>query len=136
MKALINIILIGIIFCFLGCSNKAGHEGPTGYEGEKLDGKYHGQGTMTWSNGDKYEGEWKDGKLHGQGTLTWYDGWKHVGEWKDGKEHGQGSTSNADGFVTLEGTFKEGKIWDGKETCPVGGHLADFKDGEKLVVSN
>ena len=49
MKALINIILIGIIFCFLGCSNKTGHEGPTGYEGEKLDGKYHGQGTMTWS---------------------------------------------------------------------------------------
>ena len=24
--------------------------------------KYHGQGTFTWSDGDKYVGEYKDGK--------------------------------------------------------------------------
>ena len=29
------------------------------YEGEYKDGKYHGQGTETWSDGDKYEGEFK-----------------------------------------------------------------------------
>ena len=30
----------------------------------------NGQGTKTWSNGDKYVGEFKDGKKNGQGTYT------------------------------------------------------------------
>ena len=34
-------------------------------------GEYHGQGTLSWLNGDKYEGEWRDGKEHGQGTFIW-----------------------------------------------------------------
>ena len=38
--------------------------------------------------------------------------------------------------VTLEGNFKNGYPWDAKEVCPVGGHLADFKDGKRLVVNN
>ena len=33
----------------------------------------------------EYVGEYKDGKRHGQGTLTWSDGKKYVGEWKKGK---------------------------------------------------
>ena len=48
--------------------------------------KRTGQGTHTWSNGNKYIGEWKDGKRTGQGTLTFPDGTKYVGEWKNGKE--------------------------------------------------
>ena len=44
----------------------------------------NGQGTLTWSDGDKYVGEFKDGKQHGQGTLTTTDGQKYVGGWKDG----------------------------------------------------
>ncbi len=39
-------------------------------------------------------------------------------------------------FVTLEGAFKNDSPWDAKEVCPVGGHLADFKDGKRLVVNN
>jgi len=33
-----------------------------------------GQGTFTYPNGEKYEGEWKNGKKHGHGTYTWSDG--------------------------------------------------------------
>ena len=55
------------------------------YLGERENGKYHGQGTLTLPDGDKYVGEWKDGKQHGQGTTTSSDGQKFVGEWKDGK---------------------------------------------------
>ena len=51
----------------------------------------------------------EDGKRHGQGTLTWSNEFKHVGEKKDDKKHGKGTTSNADGFVTLIGTFKQNK---------------------------
>ena len=32
-----------------------------------------------------YVGRWKDDKRNGQGTFTWSDGEKYVGEWKDGR---------------------------------------------------
>ena len=35
--------------------------------------------------GEKYEGEWKNGKRTGQGTYTWSNGDKYVGEYKDEK---------------------------------------------------
>ena len=47
-----------------------------------------GQGTYTWSNGNKYVGEWKGDNMHGQGTYTWPNGDKYVGVWKDGRETG------------------------------------------------
>ena len=35
----------------------------------------------------------------------------------------------------FEGTFKDGKPWDAKEVCPVGGHLYDFEEGRKFAVN-
>jgi lipopolysaccharide transport protein LptA len=55
------------------------------YVGDFKDGKFHGHGTFTWTNGDVYVGEWKDGAMHGQGTFTTANGDKYVGEWKDGQ---------------------------------------------------
>ena len=55
------------------------------YVGEIVSGKPHGQGTRTFTNGDKYVGEWKNGRPHGQGTGTLPDGRKYVGEYKDGQ---------------------------------------------------
>ena len=52
------------------------------YVGEYKDGKRDGQGTRTWSDGDKYVGKWKDGKRHGQGTMIWNNRDKYEGEWK------------------------------------------------------
>ena len=59
------------------------------YQGEFKDGKRHGQGTLTYSDGEKYVGEFKDGKRHGQGTDTLKNGTKYVGEFKDGKFIGE-----------------------------------------------
>ena len=56
------------------------------YVGERENRKYHGQGTLTFRDGDKYVGEFKEGKKHGQGTYTWSDGRKYVGEFKDGRD--------------------------------------------------
>ncbi len=64
---------------------------------ERKDDKMHGQGTYTYSNGDKYEGEWKDDKMHGQGIYTWANCEKYVGDFKDGKQHGQGTKTCANG---------------------------------------
>ena len=86
MKTLKNIILIGIILCFFGCTK-------TGYVGETLDGKRHGQGTMIWPDGVKYVGEFKENKKHGQGTQTWTNGDKYKREWKDDEMHGHGTYS-------------------------------------------
>ncbi|XP_058686417.1 ALS2 C-terminal-like protein isoform X1 [Poecile atricapillus] len=40
--------------------------------------------------GATYEGEWLEGKPHGKGTLKWSDGRNHVGDFRDGREHGFG----------------------------------------------
>ena len=45
-----------------------------------------------WNTGDmEYVREYEDGKKHGKGRYTWSDGGIYVGNWKDGKEHGQGT---------------------------------------------
>jgi len=101
------------------------------YEGEITNGKPNGQGTQTWSNGDKYVGEWKDGKEHGHGTYILFDGTKYVGEYKNGLYHGQGTLTSEKGDFEGDryvGEFKEGKkhgqgtyTWsDGRKY--VGGH--------------
>ena len=61
-----------------------------------------------WENGDKYEGEFVDGLFHGQGTIVYSDGSSYVGEWKDGLFHGQGTGAFAN-ESSYTGEFKEGK---------------------------
>ncbi len=68
------------------------------YVGERESRKYHGQGTLTFRDGDKYVGEWKNGKFDGQGTMTLSDGQIFVGEFKEGEKW------------NVTQTDKEGKI--------------------------
>ncbi|MBC8443040.1 MAG: MORN motif-containing protein, partial [Proteobacteria bacterium] len=70
-----------------------------------------GQGTFTYSNGEKYVGEWKDDKLNGKGTFTWSDGGKYVGKFKDGECHGQGTFSSKDGEKFV-GEWKDDEEWN------------------------
>ena len=88
-------------------------------ESMQENGEYNGQGTYTWSNGDKYVGEWKDGKENGQGTITktYRDGkFIYVGEWKDAKKHGQGTMTYPGGEKCegewVKGGFRNGKCYD------------------------
>ena len=115
MNNLKIIIQFLLILSLAGCADKGI------YVGEKKDGKRHGQGTLTFSdgskykgefkegertgqvtltkpNGDKYLGEWKDGKQDGNGTYTWSDGGKYVGAWKDGYKTGKGTITTSFGF--------------------------------------
>ena len=52
------------------------------YEGERKDGKIHGYGTYTYTNGTKYVGYWKENTMHGEGTLNWASCEKYIGNWK------------------------------------------------------
>lgn len=67
------------------------------YDGEWLNGYYHGQGTYTFADGRKYVGSWKDDKKHGQGTFAWANGDKYEGSWQSDKRNGQGTYTFADG---------------------------------------
>ena len=69
----------------------------------------NGQGTYTYSYGDKYVGEWKDDTQCGQGVATFADGDKYVGEFKDGTMNGKGIYTYADGKIE-EGLFKDAEF--------------------------
>jgi hypothetical protein len=71
----------------------------------------NGQGTYTFGKGewegDKYVGEYKDGEEHGQGTYTWSDGQKYEGKWKDGGNW-NGIQYDKDGNIQVK--FVNGKM--------------------------
>ena len=50
------------------------------YEGSiSSDGKFHGRGSIVYSNGERYAGEWQYGQRHGRGTYTYADGGTYSG---------------------------------------------------------
>ena len=63
---IVNSILLTVLL--LGCTEKGV------YVGDLKDGKGHGQGTITWSDGSKYEGEFKNGEPIGTGSITFPNG--------------------------------------------------------------
>ena len=125
MKNLLLVFHILLIITLVGCTKDKGV-----YVGEEIDGKRHGQGTVTYSNGKKYVGGFKNGKKHGQGTITWSDGEKYEGEWKDDKKHGQGTWKHPDGRKYVGG-YKNGR-WHGKgvSTALDGQRWYTLYDGE------
>ena len=77
------------------------------YAGWYRQGKRHGQGAQTFSDGRKYVGEWKDGMRDGQGTFTFPDGYRFFGEWKK-DERWNGTVFDINGEII-------GKILEGVE---------------------
>jgi hypothetical protein len=51
------------------------------YEGEFVNGKFHGKGIYTWPDGRRYEGEYENDKKHGYGSYYWPDGKCYEGYW-------------------------------------------------------
>ena len=100
------------------------------YVGEFKDGKYGGQGTLTFANGNKYVGELKDGWFSGQGTYTFANG-KYVGEFKNGQYNGQGTLTVANGIYV--GEFKDGQF-SGQATFTYASgnkYVGEWKDGKR-----
>lgn len=78
------------------------------YEGDWINGKEEGSGTMIWTTGAKYVGNWKDGSREGHGTITYSDGDKYVGNWENDKYNGFGIYYYSDGNI-YEGNFINGR---------------------------
>jgi hypothetical protein len=95
------------------------------YVGEYKDGKYDGQGEITFPDGKQYVGQFKDGKYNGQGTMTSWNGQKkYVGEFKDGMPNGNGTLVSPDGAKYV-GEFKNDQ-YNGQGTLT-------FPDGLKYI---
>ena len=92
------------------------------YIGEYRNGNFHGQGSLTFDNGEKYEGQFVNGNRDGQGTVIFIDGTKYIGQFKDGKFDGQGTYTYPDGTKYI-GQFK-----DGKGTDKLGINIPSFKE--------
>jgi hypothetical protein len=102
------------------------------YYGQQKDGKRHGQGKITFSDGSKYDGAWnndiiegkgthyfankavyegnfKNNKQNGIGTMTFANKNVYNGAWKDSKMEGQGKMTFANKDV-YNGAWKDSKI--------------------------
>ena len=77
------------------------------YEGEALNGRWHGTGTYTWAmNGGHYTGEWQHSYQQGRGVRTYPFGDVYDGDWKFDHREGRGvcSWANCDRY---EGSWLE-----------------------------
>jgi len=54
------------------------------YEGDYVNGYFHGKGKLTLNNGVVYEGDFANNKCHGKGKITFADGTVKEGTFKDG----------------------------------------------------
>lgn len=61
------------------------------YQGDWVDNRKEGFGTLTKPNGERYEGDWVANKKHGKGTLLVKVGGKfrkkYTGDWHENKRH-------------------------------------------------
>jgi hypothetical protein len=61
------------------------------YEGEYLNGNYHGEGKALYTNGDTYEGQWVEGRKQGTGSYFYcYFNAKYKGDWFNDEKNGFG----------------------------------------------
>jgi hypothetical protein len=63
-----------------GVSTQPYHTGV--YQGEYVEGRRHGRGTMSYTCGEVYEGEWREGRPQGDCRYSWPSGLVFEGEWQ------------------------------------------------------
>ena len=69
-------------------------------------------GTHSDLFGNKYVGEFKDGKFHGKGTLTHSDGSAQKGAWENGRlKNGKTSPSGSGSGSATEKTYEEDSLY-------------------------
>ena len=79
------------------------------YEGNFVNGKPEGKGTMKYVGGASYIGEWHYGLREGEGTWNYPDGGSYIGSWVRGRRHGRG-TLNKKGGTVIVGEWKDDRL--------------------------
>ena len=78
----------------------------------------------------KYVGEIENGEPHGQGKVTYPDGQKYIGEWKDGQKNGQGTLTFTNDVLKFSGEWLDDKLWNGTLTDKNGNILRKSVNGK------
>ena len=124
----------------------------TRYEGEFVNNKKHGNGTIQMSNGTTYEGKWDNdnmaglgkivftnsfyhiyegefynGQMHGNGVMHMTNGDKYEGEWNNGQMHGNGTLTFATGDK-YEGEFVHGQMHGNGHVYDAEGNEVEYED--------
>ena len=90
------------------------------HAGEWRAGKYSGQGTLTYNNGNVYIGSFSFGKLHGRGILTYANSDVFEGEFKEGKRNGPGRLrSHDEQDSVVEGVWLDDKRLTSNGSSPL-----------------
>ncbi|ONF45227.1 PEGA domain-containing protein [Marinobacter lutaoensis] len=77
------------------------YQGDTGlrYQGQFVDGAFHGRGTAWFPDGSRYEGDWVRGKRSGEGLWRGADGAEYTGQFQDDRFHGKGTLTLTNGEI-------------------------------------
>ena len=101
------------------------------YQGELLEGKFHGHGSLVYPQGDYYKGEFKNGLFHGQGLWVEANGNRYEGQFKEGQTDGLITFKDPVNDLHYEGEMQDwyfngqGKEFKGDTLVYEG----EFKDG-------
>ncbi|MFD1258820.1 DUF4189 domain-containing protein [Mucilaginibacter terrae] len=103
------------------------------YEGQLLDNKPHGIGTITYiKKGDTYTGQFKNGHINGRGFYRWPSGAKYEGEFVNDSMQGKGTYYFSNGNIYTGDLFNGNMHGSGTWRTPNGGqYTGQFKNGKK-----
>jgi hypothetical protein len=96
------------------------------YEGEMQNGKRHGQGRITWINGNVYDGAWENGYRTGWGTYTWPDGHVFEGNWVKNSREGYGKITKPNGEYYAGGWKNDRRNDDEFIYSPIPKSIGDY----------
>lgn len=107
------------------------------YEGDMVEGTYHGTGSYAFPNGDRYQGGWSRGLQEGHGSYV-SNGWRYDGDYAEGLPSGHGAMvlQNGDRY---EGDFAAnlphgaGTARIGRETYAGNWVKGCFKQGNRRM---
>ena len=93
IASLIVMFMAVVITFWPQSSNKVTNYKPNSsltYSGLLKKGKFSGNGTLTFKNGDRYQGNFKDGQFDGKGKFASVAKWSYESEFSKGKPNGKG----------------------------------------------
>lgn len=99
------------------------------YEGDFINGMYHGKGVFIWANGERYEGDFFLNKRTGRGIYLWPSGESYEGDFVDGKLNGWGI------YTWPDGSYYEGEFVDNLRTGK-GTYVWSMDDHDKGKLKN
>ena len=80
------------------------------YDGEMVDGIFHGKGTLYLPSGEKYVGNFVHGVMEGNGVFYWNDGSRWEGTFSNNKLDGDGVFYNPKSKTSFNANYRNNRL--------------------------